>query len=197
MLFTYSINSDNALPKHFACSTKFGFWSKINGSRSMQESFTSYHRLFAYGLDVNQTANFVSWVEPYNFTTGGILGTTASFPVYDRSHLPLKLLGVVGIDLPLVTAHKAQNMNSEADSMTSITQRISLKSKGFCPALKLLSFCDLELLRHTSGHESACTSYNCSTNVPSVVFKCLEQDYSPNLLWSNTLFKDFSYTVSD
>ena len=197
MLFTYCINSDNALPKRFACSTKFGFWSKINGSRSMQESFTSYHRLFAYGLDVNQTANFVSWVEPYNFTTGGILGTTASFPVYDRSHLPLKLLGVVGIDLPLVTAHKAQNMNSEADSMTSITQRISLKSKGFCPALKLLSFCDLELLRHTSGHESACTSYNCSTNVPSVVFKCLEQDYSPNLLWSNTLFKDFSYTVSD
>ena len=196
-LFTYSINSVSTFPKRLACSIKSGFWSKIDGSRSMQQSFTSYHRFFAYGLDFNQTANFVSWVEPYNFTTGSIFGTTASFPVFDRSLSPPKLLGVVGIDLPLVTAYKEIDMNPEADFRNSVIERISLKSKGSCPALKVLKLCDLELLRHTSGSESTCTSYNCSANVSSADFKCLEQEYSQNLLWSNILFKGLSYIVRD
>jgi hypothetical protein len=60
---------------------------------------SAYYQLFALGLGVEKNEDFVAWVEPYEFSTGGIIGTTVSVPVYDRSITPHMFLGIVGIDI--------------------------------------------------------------------------------------------------
>jgi hypothetical protein len=42
--------------------------------------------------------DYVSWVEPYEFATGGEMGTTVSAPVYDRTVNPPLFVGVAAVD---------------------------------------------------------------------------------------------------
>jgi hypothetical protein len=81
----------------------------------------------------------VAWVEPYNFTNG-ILGTTVSAPVYDRSKDPPIFVGVVGLDFTLAAIDKALGL--EAGSQEAL-DRVILASTANCPSLNL-SICELE-----------------------------------------------------
>ena len=96
-----------------------GVWSQINEPREIVDSLSSYYEVFALGLGQGNNADFTAWSEPYSFATGGkcpwhcvtpsladglnvspsvvlgILGTTVSAPVYDRTTTPPKFLGVV------------------------------------------------------------------------------------------------------
>jgi len=47
-------------------------------------------------LDPNGTE--VKWVEPYLFTSTGTMGTTASFPIFDKNVDPPFMVGVVWLD---------------------------------------------------------------------------------------------------
>jgi hypothetical protein len=113
------------------------------------ESFESYYTLFALGLGQNRNENFVAWVEPYNFATGGVLGTTVSAPVYDRSKDPPIFVGVVGIDFTMAAFNKA--LGSEAGSQEAL-DRVILASTANCPSLDL-SICKLERYgRHVTSN---------------------------------------------
>jgi len=83
LFFTYSIGAVNddvhRFPRELACSTELGVWSKIDDELKLFESLTSYYRLFALGLG---NKDFVAWVEPYKFATGGGGGTRGSPPFY-------------------------------------------------------------------------------------------------------------------
>lgn len=61
----------------------------------------SYH-LFALGLGRDKNEEFTAWVEPYAYSTGGVLGTTVSAPIYNRVKDPHLFLGVMGFDLRML-----------------------------------------------------------------------------------------------
>jgi hypothetical protein len=199
LLFTFSLSTDEEVhrfPKTLACSTEFGVWSKITDPNLVIESLESYYKLFALGLGQGSNADFVAWVEPYNFTTGGVLGTTVSMPVYDRSTVPPTFLGVVGGDFTLAAMGKVLGLE-EAGSQEALDWAI-LNSKAKCPSLNL-SICEMESFRHqgAAGDEALCTA-KCSENefITIEPAKCPSPSDYPDELWNNIDSKGKDYEVS-
>jgi len=195
LFFTYSIGTANEnvhkFPKELACSTELGVWSKIDDESKLFESLTSYYRLFALGLG-NKGA--VAWVEPYNFATGGVVGTTVSAPVYDRNHDPPLFLGVVGMNFPLTAINKA--LGSESGNRQAAIDRIVKASTANCPSLNL-TLCELESFRRLSsaGDEAICdlSACNASDFVQVEATKCPSVSDYPQYLWINSNFAGKSY----
>ena len=197
LFFTYSISDTDevhAFPKKLACSTELGVWSKIVDPDKIFLSLTSYYRLFSLGLG-NSKDDFVAWVEPYEFASGGVNGTTVSAPVYDRSRNPPLFVGVVGIDFSLIAAYKALGVET---GDPAVLKRIVLASTAKCPTLNL-TLCELESFRRQSatGDESLCFVGNCSAGdfVQVEPVKCESVSDYPLNLWANTLLKGLSYVV--
>jgi hypothetical protein len=210
MLFTYSIGDTaniHTLPKQLACSTgELGVWTKIDDDTDLIESLNSYYRLFALGLSQDRNMNFVAWVEPYPFTTGGVMGTTASAPVYDRTRSPHLFLGVVGIDFPLAALEKVLGVESGSNQQGVVLDRIVRASTAKCPSLNL-TVCEIESYRRQSstGDDALCAPGFCSVDSFVVVesTKCSSVSYSvPYNFLANTNFSSRwprpkkSYTVS-
>jgi len=196
LLFTYSISENDDVhifPQQIACSVENGVWSKIVDDRKILESLTSYFMLFAIGLGTGGNSDFTAWVEPYSFATGGILGTTVSAPVYDRTRNPPLFLGVVGIDFPLVAVDKA--LGVKEGSQESI-DRIVLTSTAKCPRINL-TLCELESFRHRgiAGDDALCTS-NCSEDVFDTIEEepCVLASDLPDDLWIDRSYEGLSYT---
>ena len=185
LFFTYSIGAVNddvhRFPRELACSTELGVWSKIDDESKLFESLTSYYRLFALGLG-NKGA--VAWVEPYNFATGGVVGTAVSAPVYDRNHDPPLFLGVVGMNFPLTAINKA--LGSESGNQQAAIDRIVKASTANCPSLNL-TLCELESFRRLSsaGDEAICdlNACNASDFVQVEATKCPSVSDYPQYLW--------------
>jgi len=57
-------------------------------------------------LDPNGTE--VKWVEPYLFVSTGTMGTTASFPIFDKDVDPPFLVGVVWLDISIAQMEKIE-----------------------------------------------------------------------------------------
>jgi len=196
LLFTYSVSADDdvhVFPKEIACSaTGTGVWSKIVDDREIFESLTSYFLLFAVGLGVDKNENFTAWVEPYEFATGGLLGTTVSAPVYDRSKDPPLFLGVAGLDFPMAAVDKA--LDVEEGSQESINH-IVLTSTAKCPDIDL-TLCELESFRRrgSAGNEALCTN-NCSATefVEIEEEPCPAVSDYPGDLWADRSYEDLSY----
>jgi len=195
-LFTYSISEDadvHVFPKKIACSaTENGVWSKIVDDKEIFESLTSYFLLFTIGLGVDKNENFTAWVEPYTFATGGILGTTVSAPVYDRSKDPPLFLGVAGLDFSMAAVDKA--LGVEEGSQESIN-RIVRTSTARCPNIDL-TLCEIESFRRrgSAGNGALCTD-NCT----ATDFVAIEEeacgtisDY-PEDVWADQNYADLSY----
>jgi hypothetical protein len=105
VLFTYSFGSgaDNTVTKRIACEYD-GVWSEVKDGGDLAQSMGAYYKYFANaGLSED---DFVAWVAPYEYSTTGELGTTASAPVYDRSVDPPILAGVVGLDFSFVAMER-------------------------------------------------------------------------------------------
>ena len=197
MFFTYSISENDevhAFPKQLACSTELGVWSKISDPTKIIQSLTSYYRLFSLGLG-NSKDDFVAWVEPYKFATGGVIGTTVSAPVYDRSRSPPLLIGVVGMNFPLSAAYKALGVET---GDPAVLDQIVLASTAKCPTLNL-TLCELESFRRQSstGNESLCSVGNCTADdfVQVEPMKCESVSDYPSNLWQNANSKGKSYAV--
>ena len=197
LFFTYSISETDevhAFPKNLACSTDLGVWSKIVDPTKIIQSLTSYYRLFSLGLG-NSKDDFAAWVEPYLFASGGVIGTTVSAPVYDRSRTPPLFVGVVGMDFPLSAAYKA--LGVEAGD-PAVLERIVLASTAKCPKLNL-TLCELESYRNQSsvGNESLCFAGTCNADdfVQVESMKCASVSDYPSNLWANTFLKGKSYAV--
>jgi len=194
LFFTYSIGAVNddvhRFPRELACSTELGVWSKIDDEDKLFESLTSYYRLFALGLG---NKDFVAWVEPYKFATGGVVGTGVSAPVYDRAHNPPLFLGVVGMNFPLSAINKA--LGSDIGNEAAV-QRIVQASTANCPSLNL-TLCELESFRRLSsaGDEAICdvNACNASDFVQVEAAKCPSVADYPDYLWMNANYSGKPY----
>jgi hypothetical protein len=195
LLFTYSVSEDanvETFPSQLACSVEHGVWSKIQTNEQIVDSLSSYYQLFALGLGSDANSDFVAWVEPYVYSTGDILGTTVSIPVYDRSVNPPLFIGVAGIDLPLSALNKALGTNSSEESI----RRVTLVSTASCPALSL-STCALESYRRQgpAGDAALCTIGQCNASdfVPVQEAECPGVLNYPRDLWANFAVAGKSY----
>ena len=196
-LFTYSvaINDENVhqFPKKIACSTgDYGVWSKVIDDRKIFDALTSYYQLFALGLGTNRNENFTAWVEPYIFTSGKILGTTVSAPVYDRTKNPSIFLGVVGIDFPLTAVDRV--VGNALGSQDSI-DRIVKRSTAFIPVIEL-ELCELESFRRIGsvGDDALCTTTCNATDFVQVQeLECSSVSDYPTNLFVNEDIKGLSY----
>jgi hypothetical protein len=113
---------------------------------------SSYYKLFALGLGDNANKNFVAWVEPFAFATGGEIGTAVSAPIYDRSVNPPMFVGVVGMDFT-VTFMEAV-VGAGTDSYKTVLDSLVKSSTAICPKLNLKE-CYLQTLRKLSGGTKA------------------------------------------
>ena len=196
-LFTYSvaINDENVhqFPKKIACSTgDYGVWSKVIDDRKIFDALTSYYQLFALGLGTNRNENFTAWVEPYIFTSGKILGTTVSAPVYDRTKNPSIFLGVVGIDFPLTAVDRV--VGNALGSQDSI-DRIVKRSTAFIPVIEL-ELCELESFRRIGsvGDDALCTTTCNATDFVQVQeLECSSVSDYPTNLFVDEDIKGLSY----
>ncbi len=94
-IFTYSLGeeSDQNVTKTIACRTD-GVWTPVDDyGGDLVGEMSSYYKLFALGRGEGANEDAVSWVEPYKFIFRGVMGTTVSLPVYDRSVTPSIFLG--------------------------------------------------------------------------------------------------------
>lgn len=187
LLFTYSVSREekvHSFPSRLACSVDIGVWSKINEIDNIVNSLSSYYFLSALGLGSGGNRNYVAWTELYPFVTGGVLGTTVSVAVYDRSQKPYLFLGVVGIDVVQSVLDVALGIqtNNGIGSEESI-RRVALLSTARCPRIKL-GLCELESYR---GAEAMCTTNCTKEELVSVRAEACPfvADY-PKELWKNT-----------
>jgi hypothetical protein len=123
LLFTYSVSEDaqfEQFPRDLACAASTGVWFKIESEDEFIDSLTSYYHLFALGLGRDKNEEFTAWVEPNVYSTGGVLGTTVSAPVYSRAKDPHLFLGVVGFDLRMSAVDTALGANESTASLQRI-----------------------------------------------------------------------------
>lgn len=81
--FSSGTSDGHRFPREMACSMGgTGVWSSVDAVSDLVSSMTGYYKLFALGLSESRNEHFTAWVEPYEFFTGGKLGTTVSAPVY-------------------------------------------------------------------------------------------------------------------
>ncbi|KAL3788697.1 hypothetical protein ACHAW5_010560 [Stephanodiscus triporus] len=193
-IFTYSLgkDADHNVTKAIACSTG-GIWTlvpDIYDDGDLISAMSAYYKLFALGLGVEGNEDFVAWVEPYVFATGGMMGTTVSVPVYDRNVTPYLFLGVVGIDVFIgssdIYMSAIERILGEEATSSIMLERFVARSTASCPKIEL-SACELDALRFLSGGEDAtcgvCNSTNYSGIVPET---CPSQNYLPNDLLDNS-----------
>lgn len=192
-LFTYSFGSgaDDIVPKQIACQND-GIWSQIDDGGDLAKSMGAYYKYFAYGLGSGNNEDFVAWVEPYEYSTGVGLGTTASAPVFDRTVEPPVLAGVVGQDVSFAALEKAfGEMNS---SQRTIIDKIIQRSGAVCPKIEL-SACQLESLRKYGsddrGNDKALCNH-CVEGTISPLQAPLCDKYATEL-WDNESNKGRSY----
>ena len=194
-LLTYSIsqNTDvHVFPSELACAVENGVWTRIRDSLDIFHALSSYYRLFALGLGVDANRDFVAWVEPYNFATGNVWGTTASVPVYDRRQSPHLFLGVVGVDLSVEAIGNALG----GANVEQIIERIALRSDASCPPELEITKCDLQGWSHVfdPGAGPQC-GINCTGNDAVEVNGrlCTKNMPYPQYIFNNTVLKGSSY----
>ena len=163
-LFTYSFGSgtDSVVPKEIA-SANDGIWASIRDGGDLSESMGAYYKYFAYGLSGDENKDFVAWVAPYEFSTTGELGTTASAPVYDRSVDPPVLAGVVGLDFSFAAMERALGQEGE-QSKNAVLERIVERSIATCPKLEL-NPCQLHCLREFGSGDNTNSEALCSIGI--------------------------------
>ena len=193
LFFTFSISgpdqNDYEFLRKLTCLTEFGVWSEIKSFGDQNfDGLNSYYRLIAYGIGKKGDNDFVTLVEPYEFITGGVNGTTLAAPVYYLSTTggPPLFLGVVGMNLPLIAMEK---ILKQKDVMAYLVKFIE-EGKPPCPNLNLVPLCDIERIR---GPLANCSTY-CSANEATHCQNISESAY-PKSLWDNDNASTLSYGV--
>eukprot|EP00804_Cyclotella_cryptica_P019052 CCRYP_014456-RA/>CCRYP_014456-RA protein AED:0.03 eAED:0.03 QI:213/1/1/1/1/1/3/251/787 len=192
-IFTYSLgqDADDYVTKRLACETN-GIWTPVDDfADDLITAMSSYYKLYASGLGQGGNEDWVAWVEPYQFYTGGKNGTSVSAPVYDRSVTPPLFLGVATIDMLMDEYEEA--LGADASSST-VLERFVLLSTARCPKIEL-SQCELEGLRFIGGRENSlcgvCNNTEYDSNVTNV---CPNQRDLPWDVWINTEMRGKNFT---
>ncbi|KAL7481427.1 hypothetical protein ACHAW6_007103 [Cyclotella cf. meneghiniana] len=194
-IFTYSLgqDADYRVTKRLACETN-GIWTPVDDfADDLVTAMSSYYTLYASGLGQGGNEDWVAWVEPYQFYTGGKNGTSASAPVYDRSVTPPLFLGVATVDMFMDDYYQALGVE---ESSSSILDKFVYRSRARCPKIEL-SQCELEALRFIGGGEtSTCGVCNKTEYAEIIPRKCPNQNDLPSNVWNNTEMQGKSYPES-
>lgn len=187
ILFTYSFGGSKigSVPGRIACEFD-GIWAQINDYGDLAKSMGAYYKFFAYGLSDSVNDEFIAWVEPYGFSSGFGMGTTASRGVWDRSTDPPTFAGVVGIDISFIALQKSFG-GIYYESKDAMQAKIVNRAEGICPVLKITD-CQLESLRKYGSNEEGDDNALCSkcNSVIKPLKSPLCNNY-PDELWSNRL----------
>ncbi|KAL3827393.1 hypothetical protein ACHAXA_003127 [Cyclostephanos tholiformis] len=194
ILFTYSVGDASSLDvgKRIACDTE-GIWTPVDNYGEIEGKMSSYYKLFALGLGGQESRDDIVWVEPYQFFTLGVNGTTVSVPVYDRSVTPHLFLGVAAVDVYM----EALDRVLEEDATTWLTDWIKNRGKRQAKNTKLaLDDCQLDALRYLGGGDEATCGECNKTSYEGVVVpaKCEYNISSLQILWDNTDLVDKNYS---
>ncbi|KAL7486189.1 hypothetical protein ACHAW6_012402 [Cyclotella cf. meneghiniana] len=182
-IFTYSLGqkADYKVTKRLACETN-GIWTEVGDfTNDLITAMSSYYKLFASGLGQGGNENWVAWVEPYKFSLGGKMGTTAAAPAYDRSVMPPLFLGVPAVDMYLDDYQQALGANV---SSSSVLDRFILLSTANCPRIEMSQW----------GKQSKCNVCNHSEYTSIVPTQCLNQKDMPSDVWNNNEMHGKSYS---
>jgi hypothetical protein len=184
-IFTYSLGqgADNQVTRRLACETN-GIWTPVDDfADDLVTDMSSYYKLYASGLGQGGNEDWVAWVEPYQFYTGGKRGTSASAPVYDRFVTPPQFLGVAAVDMYIDDYEKALG---DDVSSSYVLDSFVYRSRARCRKVEL-SKCELEALRFIGGREeSMCDVCNHTEYSPIVRTACPNQNVLPSDVWHNT-----------
>jgi len=166
VIFTYSFGADapETVPKELSCRYD-GVWARISDTGDLSGSMGAYYKYFSYGLSDGVNGDFVSWVPPYRFSTGNLLGTTVSAPVYNRNLDPPILVGVVGMDFSFLAMEKVLNDESD-EGRDAIIEEIVATNRARCPVFALDS-CQKDSLRKFGGlqMEDEATCDECTNQI--------------------------------
>ena len=196
-IFTFSLGyqADHTVTKSIACATA-GIWTPVEDfSDDLVKEMSSYYKLYALGLGEGGNEDFTAWVEPYTFHTGGVMGTSVSTPVYDRSTTPPHFLGVVALDMKM---DEIEEILGEDASSSTMLDRFVMLSTARCPKIELSEF-ELEALRFVGGEEEVmCQEEGEVDNTTSFLgvvlpIECGFDSDLPNNLWDNTNMEGKSY----
>jgi len=192
-LFTYSLGEDDdyMVAKSLACGTD-GIWTPVKDfADDLVTAMSSYYKTYALGLGQAGNENWVAWVAPYQFYTGGRMGSSVSAPVYDWSVTPPQFLGVAAVDMYIDDFEKALGAKVTA---SSVLDSFIYYSKPRCPKIEM-SKCELEALRLLGGgKQSTCGVCNKSDYAEIIPPKCPNDNDLPRNVWNNTEMQGKMYT---
>ena len=156
VIFTYTLGTGlqaklTDLTKDIACQSN-GIYAHVNDGGNLREQLSQYYDYFA-SLRRAGDEN-VTWVEPYTDYAGAGLLVTASKPVYDFSSTPVRLIGVIAIDILVSDLQRAGGAVNESDYQDLIKR---LADRRTCPRIDTsnVTLCELELIRE-SGRGQIC-----------------------------------------
>jgi len=155
IIFSYSLGTGSAvdIPKAFAC-MRNGIFEKIDVASDLNSKMNSYFVTLSLGMNISKPL----WVEPYIDASGLGEMTTCSIPVYDRSVTPIRLIGVIGIDILMGTFYKVE------PSKDVITSKLISKSMSACTNSDATE-CQINTLRDENYR---CTAYDGSCSMVQI-----------------------------
>ena len=160
-VFTYTLGSgaSTSIPLAIACGNR-GIYAHVDDGGNLRGQMSQYYDYYASLRRAGD--EHVMWVEPYMDASGAGMLVTASKAVYDMQSHPVRLLGVVAVDI-LVSDLETAGLQSGID-FEGVVSRLALRN--ICPSIDTanVSECELNFIRSSNGGMT-CSSEIC--NEPS------------------------------
>ena len=192
-IFTYALgeSADEEALKNIACNSG-GIYAKIPDNGDLVEQMSAYYKLYAILQGGAENMNFTTWVEPYLYSSG-VMGTTVSAPVFDRSGNPPLWIGVVGVDF---TISELEEAVGGTDRYQAVLNELVAISTATCPKTNLEEqACLIEALRRDDSSEGGICgspgSSSCSFQTVTPLL-CSGVNF-PSMFWENA----FVYNTPD
>ena len=191
-IFSYALgaNADTATSKEIAC-TSGGIYANIPDGGDLIQQMSSYYKLYAILQGGAENMNFTTWVEPYLYSSG-VMGTTVSAPVFDRSGNPPLWIGVVGVDF---TISELEQAVGGTDRYQAVLEELVAASTATCPNMNAEQrTCLIEALRRDDGSEGgicdSSSSSSCSS-LQTVTPELCSGVNLPVMFWENANTQDY------
>jgi hypothetical protein len=192
-IFSYALgaNADTVTSKEIAC-TSGGIYANIPDGGNLIQQMSSYYKLYAILQGGAENMNFTTWVEPYLYSSG-VMGTTVSTPVFDRSSNPPLWIGVVGVDF---TISELEEAVGGTDRYQAVLDELVAVSTATCPKTNFEEqACLIEALRRDDSSEGGICgspgSSSCSFQTVTPLL-CSGVNF-PSMFWENA----FVYNTPD
>ena len=124
------------------------------------------------------------WAEVYEYSTGGMLGTTVASPIFDHSGAIPRIIGVVAVDAFFKQMEALAGGGPDARTIAFEALRSRIKST--CPTNFKVGDCALQALRHRGGSNTAMCTGGCS-KFESVTSgdACMTTSELPQTIWKH------------